>query len=167
MTGLFDNATVWLSLRTLAYRLWIIGAEEDCRHYVAGESLTVHTELAFFLSSWRLLTVCFLSVCLPGRESTLCCPEALLSLLDNGEGAPSWISSPLIAAPLFFFFLFVPDPHARVATLIQQVSVSIFCMTVWTTWNRTGIILILDCKMTVCQRWKWEHQDLDWWHQGV
>lgn len=113
MTGLFDNATVWLSLRfapTLAYRLWIIGAEEDCRHYVAGESLTVHTELAFFLSSWRLLTVCFLSVCLPGRESTLCCPEALLSLLDNGEGAPSWISSPLIAAPLLFFFPLCPWP---------------------------------------------------------
>lgn len=86
------------------YGEWFVRANSaPLKHGYEKDSNTLFQWGNVFLKSWRLLTVCLLSVCLPGSQSTLCvtqgpCCHYWIMEMKNLPGSDRLY----IAAPLFF-----------------------------------------------------------------
>lgn len=129
------------------------------------------------------LTRCFLSVCLSTWKwvNSLCHPRALLSLLDDGDGAASWIWSPLYSCSSLFSLSLThihtlgrPHTHSRCpshSSACHNVKGTHRCdrCVTFPLWNWFFIVAFLwfwTVRHLSAKDGKSEHQD--WWcHDDV
>lgn len=106
----------------------------------------------------RLLIVCFLFLSTWKWVNSLCCPRALLSLMDNG--AVSWISLPLYSC---FCLFSLSLTHIHNYSRCQSCSFACQCGQYAQVWQMFNFEIL---QKYFCQRWKSETLiDVISWHQ--